>query len=203
MIEHKKWPAVIGVFAGGKRMGKTYTANKLSEHLEKQGKRVVVLSFAGTLRTVCMDILYAFGVTQRVAEALLTENKDDRDLGLSLADGIRPPVRTSPRDGLLVSVGQAIREHVDRDAWINCLIRKIFGLASDVDYVIVDDVRKPNEAAALVGIGARLVLAQREGHLPDTSHEDYGHACDIIEDHNCWTVEAMLSFLDEEHYGSR
>lgn len=202
-MEHKKRLEVIGVFAGGKHMGKTYTANKLREHLEKQGKRVVVMSFAGTLRTVCVDILYAFGVTQRVAEAMLTENKDDRDLGLSLADGLKPPVRVSPRDGLLVPVGQAIREHVGRDAWVKCLIRKIIWLGEEVDYVIVDDVRKPDEASALVGIGARLVLAHRYGFQPDRSHEDYSHACEIASNHPCGSGEEMLSILDEEHYGSR
>lgn len=203
MVEHKKRLEVIGVFAGGKHMGKTYTANKLREHLEKQGKRVVVMSFAGALRTVCMEILKAFGVDEQTAKVLLSEGKDDRDLGLSLADGVRIPARTSPRDGLLVPVGQAVREHVDRDAWINCLIRKIIWLGEEVDYVIVDDVRKPDEANALVRVGARLVLAYRYGFQPDRSHEDYSHACEIASNHPCGSCEEMLSILDEEHYGSR
>ena len=167
-------PVVIGLFAGGKRMGKTYTANKIKEALEKKGHKVAIVSFAGALRAISKDILRAFGIHAEIADELLTTDKDEACLGLSLGTGLSPYKRVSPREGLLVSVGQAIRKHISPDAWIEALWREVMALHSmGYTHMIIDDLRKPNEAMFIRQHGGELVYVTHPTICPDMTHEDY------------------------------
>lgn len=188
-------PVVIGLFAGGKGMGKTYTANKIKEALEKKGHKVAIVSFAGALRAICKDILRAFGIHAEIADELLTTDKDESCLGLSLGTGLSPYKRVSPREGLLVSVGQAIRKHISPDAWIKALWREVMALHElGYTHMIIDDLRKPNEARFVHQRGGTLVFVEHPTHLPDESHADFEDAKVIMRRHRYYI---SAGFLDE------
>jgi hypothetical protein len=72
--------------------------------------------------------------------------------------------RTGARE-YLQDLGVAVREHVNPDAWVNAVMRKI----NAGDYV-VPDVRFLNEVSALRGQNAVLVRIIRPGTGPINGH---------------------------------
>lgn len=173
---------LIGFFACGKRWGKTTAANKMKEELEAKGHKVIILSFAGVLREVCTDILGAFGVSPALAARLLTDDKDTREMGLSPYLGVSPEKLVSPRTGFLEPVGQTVRERIDPDAWVKALERRIDLLPDEIDTVIIDDVRKVNEAYFIRSNAGELVFIERKDlwDTHDRNHSDAVEAKKIM-----------------------
>lgn len=82
---------------------------------------------------------------------------------------------------ILQALGVAVRDHVDRDAWLNAAADTIRYLRAgpEATPVVVTDVRFPNEAAWIASAGGLLVRITRQGldtsdaHVSETALDDY------------------------------
>ena len=104
-------------------------------------------------------------------EVPVAEFSDD-----SLKDAIHPAWGITRRQ-MLINVGEAMRG-VDADHWTKLLTRSIDSFETAVSRYtpaqkplhIITDMRRPNEAKALLDLGATLVLVVRDGTVWD-GHE--------------------------------
>lgn len=162
-------PPLIGL-TGRKRSGKDTFAARL---IERHGYERV--SFADPLKAAALaldpliDGFSTFRVT--TADGYGTFDPLNRRLSEVVAEEgweaakERPEVRRT-----LQRLGVAIRDHVDRNAWLNAAADTIAGhRIFDGTPVVVTDVRFPNEAEWIRSAGGSLVRIVRPGL--DTSDE--------------------------------
>jgi hypothetical protein len=145
--------------------------------LKRSGKD----TFAGILAAVALTrqltphrIAFADPLRRATAAAYALEGEDP--FGNELKDSVDPDWGITRRQ-MLINVGEAMRG-IDADHWMKLLRRGIdsFEMAT-ANYTptqrplhIVTDLRLPNEAKALLDLGATLVLVVRDGVVWD-GHE--------------------------------
>ena len=152
-------PIIIGI-CGRAGSGKSSAAKHL---INKYGAQRV--SFAAPLKRMAMDI-WGFSHEQVFGEADVKETVDPR-WGIT------------PRQALQL-LGQAARDHIDKDVWITAAIDRI----DAPGMWIIDDVRYRNEAKILSQIGNVLRL-----HCIDSISADAG----------THPSEAEVDLIPEEH----
>ena len=120
------------------RTGKSTLAKLMQSSLEQDGKFLQIMSFAQELRVEVAHAMFP-NVPKAFAESLL-EQAESID-----KSAVRP---------LLQAFGQAKRDLVDKDYWVNALAMK-----RNLKFhgVIVDDVRHKNEADWILDNGGILI----------------------------------------------
>ncbi len=151
----------IITLGGLKRSGKDTFANVLAAVASSRGLTPHRVAFADPLRQA----------------AKVVYNLNDADpFGDEVKDVVDPSWGITRRQ-MLINVGEAMRG-VDADHWTKLLTRGIDRFETTVKQYtpthqplhIVTDMRRPNEAKALLDLGATLVLVVRDGVVWD-GHE--------------------------------
>lgn len=147
-----KQKTVIAFYSARHGSGKSTACAFLKEQLEAAGHTVEVLSFAAPLREFCKALIVAQypNTTNDAAKWLLTEGKDDY---------IFEGWTVAPREHYLIPVGEAARATFGEDFWCDKLLEAIE--KSPAEFILIDDMRRPNEYAALHELGAQMVLVIR------------------------------------------
>lgn len=158
---------IIGI-TGHARSGKDTFAARL---IEKHGYTKV--AFADTLRDVLME-------TDPSVDWCVDDDGEVMTFTLSevmacntyeFAKDNIPDVRR-----LLQNLGQAMRDLVDENIWVNAAMRRIEKIDGPV---VVTDVRYPNEAEAIRAMGGEVVRVRRPGfdgvndHASEHAMDDY------------------------------
>jgi hypothetical protein len=118
------------------------------------------ISFAWKLKDICHQ-LYAWA---GVRDAIFYDTPE----GEKYRDMIIPELGMTPVD-LWVKVGTpCFREHVYQNTWIDYVLKTNHG----VEYVVIPDVRFPNEVNALRDLGATLIKVVRPGFAPRNTVSD-------------------------------
>jgi hypothetical protein len=137
---------VIG-FSGYARSGKDTAASFL-----EGWKRI---AFADSLRDLAMQLNPYFKEAEKTYADLLREE------GYENAKK-RPYVR-----GYLIRLGEGVRTHIARDAWIRAAFLKIEKeIEAGGKRIVFTDVRYPNEAELIQKNGGRVVMIIRPGIEP-------------------------------------
>lgn len=105
----------IILISGKARSGKDTLANFMLENITKDNKKGIIIKYADILKFICEKYFDWDG------------NKDDKG-------------RT-----LLQYVGTNIIRKNNADTWVNCVIELVKGFGDKFDYVLISDVRFPNE----------------------------------------------------------
>lgn len=151
----------IITLGGLKRSGKDTFANVLAAVASSRGLTPHRVAFADPLRQA----------------AKVVYNLNDADpFGDEVKDVVDPSWGITRRQ-MLINVGEAMRG-VDADHWTKLLTRSIDSFETAAKLYtpthkplhIVTDLRRPNEAKALLDLGAALVLVVRDGVVWD-GHE--------------------------------
>jgi hypothetical protein len=166
---------IIGI-SGKIGSGKNYLAEKLMQELESLGHTIAESSFAGGLRAELNRIIKTIKVEvlegnngEAIIEKVKTMynlTKDEASLMYSCLindivhiDGLNANSRTESIRRALQILGTDIRRNQDHDYWVKMFFQHV----PDADFVLVTDVRFPNEADAILhhdGILLRLELSQ-------------------------------------------
>lgn len=118
------------------------------------------ISFAWKLKKICSDLYSWAGVKE--------PEFYDTPEGEKYRDVIIPALGMTPVD-LWVKVGTpCFREQVYQNTWIDYVLKTNHG----VEYIVVPDVRFPNEVAALRELGATLIKVVRPGFAPRNTVAD-------------------------------
>lgn len=132
---------VMVALTGKMRSGKTTLANRfrvkymLDSHSPSAYKAVDVSSFGGAMKTAMKDIFYG--------SPIYDEGKKPRQAIIDFAQGCRK---------------------IDKDVWVRHTLRHILFTVRDtaVEYIIIDDLRQPNEYKALKDIGFKFIKIEAD-----------------------------------------
>lgn len=136
---------------GFKRTGKSTIAKEVAYRLD----HFVVKSFADGVRKGLA------GSTGLPVELFYDQEAKEEPLG--------GPWDMTLREGLQ-EFGMALREHIDRDFWADCMAMRIEEAARSGKRVIIDDCRFPNEADMVREKGGLVVGLRRPGVELDDDH---------------------------------
>lgn len=144
---------VIGI-SGKKRSGKDTTARALKKILPN----AIICYFADTLKQITA-----------LALGLPLDHFYD-DFNKEYLYEIAPNVKISGRE-LLQKIGtEMFRNNLHTDFWVYTLMRKIKELPDEIQYVIIPDVRFPNEYEAIINNGGYVIRVIRPGHESLDNH---------------------------------
>lgn len=166
---------IIGI-SGKIGSGKNYLAEKLLQKLEQLGYTTTESSFAGGLRTELNRIIKTITVEMldgstglEIVEKLknlYSVSKQEAELLYSClindvthVDGLNANSRTESIRRALQILGTDIRRKQNNNYWVELFFKTL----PEADYIVVTDVRFPNEADSIVkheGIMLRLDLPQ-------------------------------------------
>lgn len=142
--------------SGKAEHGKTTTAKVLKTILSDSGYRVLITNYAGVLKFICTAFFDWDG----------NKNEEGR--------------------ALLQRVGTDVVRKQDPDFWVNFMksVLKLFD--GEWDYVLIDDVRFPNEIEGLMDdfnvISLRVERPRYENHLTDEQRQ---HESEVaLDDYN-------------------
>jgi hypothetical protein len=148
------FPKVIGLYSPAPGSGKSTIATCLEDYSYS------VVPFAGSLKGMVRMLLVELGYTP----ARATEMIKQKDL---VVPGINIRMRT-----LMQTLGTEWgRNTLDQDFWINCWKEKVKSCGS---LVVADDVRFPNEAAAIREMGGEIWKIIRPGVENGENHSSEG-----------------------------
>jgi hypothetical protein len=150
-----KKPVIIGL-VGLRRSGKDTAAAALV----KEG--FINVKFAGGIKTALYALLRYRGVTQAQAERMVDGHL--KECPSSELEG------RSPRHAMQTLGTEWGRDCIDKNIWIHSCLDVI----RRHDRVVVSDVRFQNEAAALRGVGARIIRIERAGLATDNHPSEAG-----------------------------
>ena len=152
-------PYLIGLYSPTPRCGKGEVAKALNE----MGFRTV--KFADTLKSMIRTFFQDWGLDPFVMEACVEgEWKEAPIVGLDQTT--RHLMQTLGTDWG--------RNLVHPDVWIKVAMRKINRLLEAGHRVVVDDMRFPNEYAALDHRGAHMIRIDRPGQVAPNGHVSEG-----------------------------
>lgn len=217
---------IIGV-SGKIGSGKNYLAEQLIKELHKLGYSTTEASFASSLRNELDRIIKTIKVdsidgvssaetVKHIEEIHKMSDKDAETLYNILAedvkeiDGLNAHSRTESMRRALQYLGTDIRRKTDSEYWVKEFHRTV----PDSDFVLVTDVRFPNEADSVVdskGLMIRLEVSpevilqriqSRDGlkysedalrHPSEVALDDYSKFDYIVADE--YNIDDMVSFI--------
>jgi hypothetical protein len=154
---------IIGI-SGKATAGKDTVANYFSRYCK--GK-CTTIHFADSLKDCCQGLLLAFGTYDM--------SKQETKKLIIPWMGKSYTVRN-----LLQDVGNAFRDYINPDFWVNIIIGKIAVLKQNnyIDTVLIPDVRYPNEYKAIKDLGGEVWRVERPNielmdHISETVLDDY------------------------------
>lgn len=130
---------IIG-FGHRKRVGKDTAGAFLLNHLRLEGKSATKKALAWKLKQQCYELFYWAGI--REPEYYETHPKD-REIPLKV-------IGKTPRQ-LWIDYGMAMRD-IYEDIWVDLVIKEC-----NKDFLIITDIRMPNEIAAIKNSGGFAV----------------------------------------------
>lgn len=141
-------------FGHQKRVGKDTCSGFVSSYLrvEKQVRNVKKAGFADKLKDVCHQLYSWAGLM----------NKDFYEEHPALKEVVLPAIGKSPRD-IWISFGNEVKNATYRDTWLDYLLK-----STKADWLIVSDMRFPNEADRILSLGGLVVKIIRRD-IPHTS----------------------------------
>jgi hypothetical protein len=170
---------IIGI-GHRKGVGKDTFAGYLAEDLARKGYLPCVCSFADPLKSYAKSLFKSYGLKDG---NYYDTHRDEKEANLPCLD-------KSPRD-IYIELGLSMRR-LDENFWI----RKALVERPHVDYLIVPDVRFPNEANVIRDSGGHLVKVINPD-VPDTDDE----ADCALKDYRDWKTtivnDGNLDDLDE------
>ena len=182
-----KRPLLIGLWSSSPGQGKSTAAYRLQSAIAQVRRQdCQIIPFAQPLKLASAAFLEALGLNDTEATRAVFDTKD----------AVVPGYNFSGRDLLCWLGGDVGRDKIDVDLWVNVGLRKARLAASKGCSVIHDDVRMPNEAAAIKAAGGLMVRVVREKvdvHSNRAASVE-GLLADIQFDailHNCGTLEHL------------
>jgi hypothetical protein len=141
-------PFLIGLYSETQGQGKSTVAHLIKARLGKTS----VLSFATPIKLAGAAYLEALGLTDVQATDAVYDHKDATIPGLGITG----------RD-VLVEIGESARRLVGPNVWVDALFRRANPMRGAAGlHVAVDDVRRPNEADAILARGGHLIRVVRD-----------------------------------------
>jgi hypothetical protein len=152
---------------GYKRMrGKNTAAEMASRYLKNLGKTVRMDAFAHSLKEMCRVV---FGFSDEQLHGDL-KGEVDQFWGFT------------PRWALQRAGTEALRKTICDDIWIKTLIRRV----QLHEYILITDMRFPNEAKAIKYIGGHLIRCDRDmKYDPEMDTHISEIALDEFDDWDC------------------
>lgn len=155
---------LIGLYSHKPQQGKSTVAHLMLDEWLMRSNRGLVRSFATPLKLAGAAYLEQMGLSDQDATRAVFE---DKDKPIPALNGILG------RD-ILCLVGEWARDHVGPDIWVNKAMRDADGYLTGGTRIVIDDVRRPNEAQAVLDRGGVLVKVTRnpEGVADDVTTTD-------------------------------
>lgn len=159
-------PVLIGLYSPAQGMGKSTVAQLLLQRLPK-GKTFLT-SFANPIKQAGAAFLEALGYEDHAATSAIYDRKDDP----------LPAWEEFCGRDVLEMIGEGARNKFGGDVWVNALFEQAdYWHARKRRNVIIDDVRRPNEAEAILSRGGHLIRIEgpvRYGKHAKTSRPTEG-----------------------------
>jgi hypothetical protein len=140
---------IVGLYSPAPRCGKTTIAEYLRSAFGFKRVR-----FAGPLKAMATALFTSIGFDEDEVYRMVEGDKKDLPV---------PGFEFRPRDIMQTLGTDWGREMMQKDLWIKSAVARIERLTDAGYSVVVDDLRFPNEYAALRDLGARLVHVRRPG----------------------------------------
>lgn len=171
---------IIGII-GKKRTGKdTLAAALVAEHGFRR------LAFADRLKAMALDVNPA-----------VDSDLDGRMYSLAESVAVFGWERTKDEcpeaRRFLQTLGVAVREHIDGDAWVRPVLQEA---AAATEPIVITDVRFPNEAEAIRAAGGYLIRIERPSVSSCDSHVSESGLPDVPVDYvicNTGSVNDLLA----------
>lgn len=128
---------IIGLY-GPSRAGKDETAAVLVNHFEFEKR-----NFANPIRSILLKLFHY--VRPDIADAVYSQGWD------------YVKARFPESVSAMIILGQAMRDDIDEDIWLNKLFKTPY------TNIVIPDVRQPNEAERILELGGELWKINREG----------------------------------------
>jgi hypothetical protein len=183
--EPKGQPRLIGLYSPSPGCGKTTVAKALAPYGYER------ISFAQPLRDMLTPFLAALDYPATALTSPIHKETPIRELGIS------------PRDLMRTLGTEWGRTCVNPDTWLILAGRSIDRIHLAGGYVVIDDVRFPNEANFILKRGGKLWKIERQdavpasGHASDTSMADWSDF-DVVIHNNCslkWLIHDVASLI--------
>ncbi len=162
-------PKIVGVYSDAPQSGKSSVAGWL---VEENG--YLRLPFAKVLKDMCKPLFAALGYS--VVDIHRFETGDKTDFIEITNDGIHLPSGCTVRHIYQCLGTDFGRKMIDPAIWITAWRRSVKQALDDHHYpgVVADDLRYPNEMAALREIGGQAWSVRRPGAVRPNGHESEG-----------------------------
>lgn len=154
---------IIGI-SGKATAGKDTVANYYSRYCKGH---CTILHFADSLKDCCQGLLIPFGTY----DMSLQETKKLNIPWMGKEYTVR---------NLLQDVGNAFRDNINPDFWVNIMIGKIAAIQKNgsIDTILIPDVRYPNEFKMIKDLGGEVWRIERPNvklmnHISETALDDY------------------------------
>lgn len=154
---------IIGI-SGKATAGKDTVAYYYSKYCKD---RCTILHFADSLKDCCQGLLIPFGTYD-----------------MSLQETKKLIIPWMGKDytvrNLLQDIGNAFRDGITPDFWVNIMIGKIAAINKNgsIDTILIPDVRYPNEFRMIKDLGGEVWRVERPNievmnHISETALDDY------------------------------
>ena len=178
-------PQLIGLYSSAPQSGKSLVAKYLNE-----AYGYTVVPFASTLKEMLIPMLTAYGYSEREARHYVYEEKQHR----------LPYLGVTVRHLLQTLGTEWGRQCVHPHLWTECWKRRSRKYA----YVVVDDVRFPNEAELIRGARGtdqgQLWVVRRPGASVGPAHASEGSLDGWVFDQilsNSGTIDELHTLIDK------
>jgi len=162
---------IIGI-GHRKRVGKDevgkilYGLIKYSINLEVGSNKIEIVSFADKIKDVAYQLYAVYGLQDKNYYEL---NATERNIPL-------PHINKTPRQ-IWIDLGKAIRDVVHENTWVDCVIQE----KRKCDYLLITDVRFPDEAKAIKNKGGILLKVDNPSIPIETDGAD-----EVLASFNGW-----------------
>lgn len=154
-------PWLIGLYSSRPQSGKSTVANFLREWMDYR-----IVKFAGPLKAMTRGLLDALGYDPKTVERMIEGDlKEDRIFGL-------PGV--TPRKIMQTLGTEWGRAAVAANLWVDMAMDAYRYNAARGNRTVIDDLRFPNEAEAILNAGGTLIKIVRPQAAEGTQHVSEG-----------------------------
>lgn len=151
-------PPVLGLYSPAPQSGKTSVATFLERH------GYIRISFADPLKEMTSVLLRALGFTEAEAHHAVYHAKHTRV----------PAIGVDVRHMLQTLGTEYGRQCLHPDVWITAWSTRVSAALAAGHHVVCDDMRFPNELAAVRALGGASWQIKRSGYVRTTTHASEG-----------------------------